>query len=105
MVVKRRLSRFLAPLFVCLVSCGLSVYFIHHAHSGNRGMETKEALTEQAALLERELAALKSERAEWERRVALFRAEHIDQDLLEERSRTVLGRVHRNDVVIMGEGR
>ncbi len=105
MVVKRRLVRFLVPLAFYVAAGGLSAYFIHHAHSGNRGMETKEALTEQAGVLEKELATLKAERVEWERRVALFRAEHIDQDLLEERARTVLGRVHRNDVVVMGEGR
>lgn len=105
MVVKRRLVRFLVPLSLYVCAGALSAYFIHHAHSGNRGMETKEALTEQAAVLEKDLAALKAERVEWERRVALFRAEHVDQDLLEERARTVLGRVHRNDVVVMGEGR
>ncbi len=105
MVVKRRLTRFLVPVFLFLSAGALSAYFIHHAHSGNRGMDTKEALTEQAAQLERQLAELRAERVEWERRVALFRAEHIDQDLLEERARTVLGRVHRNDVVVMGDGR
>jgi cell division protein FtsB len=31
----------------------------------------------------------------------MFRADHIDRDLLEEQARLVLGRVHRNDVVIM----
>ncbi len=103
MVVKRRFSRFLVPLCFYVGAGALSAYFIHHAHSGNRGKDTKEALAAQVVGLEKELKGLKAERGEWERRVALFRAEHIDRDLLEERARTVLGRVHRNDVVIMGE--
>ena len=42
-----------------------------------------------------------AERAVWEHRVALLRSEQIDRDLLEERARVVLGRVHPNDVVII----
>jgi cell division protein FtsB len=103
MVIKRRFSWFLVPLCLYVGAGALSAYFIHHAHSGNRGKDTKEALAAQVVRLENDLAGLKIERVEWERRVALFRAEHIDRDLLEERARTVLGRVHRNDVVIMGE--
>ncbi len=32
--------------------------------------------------------------------MALLRSDQIDRDLLEERARLVLGRVHPNDVVI-----
>ena len=46
-------------------------------------------------------AAAKAERATWEHRVALLRSEQIDRDLLEERARVVLGRVHANDVVVI----
>jgi cell division protein FtsB len=44
---------------------------------------------------------VKTERGEWERRIALLRSDQIDRDLLDERARVMLGRVHRNDVVIM----
>ena len=37
----------------------------------------------------------------FERRIALLRSDQIDRDLLEERARTLLGRVHPNDLVII----
>ena len=52
--------------------------------------------------MEAEIASLSSERQDWEKRLGLMRDEAIDRDLLEERARAMLGRVHRNDVVIMG---
>ena len=36
-----------------------------------------------------------------ERRIALLRSDQIDRDLLEERARVMLGRVHKNDLVII----
>ena len=47
------------------------------------------------------VAAVRAERAVWEHRVALLKSDQIDRDLLEERARIVLGRVHANDVVII----
>jgi len=44
---------------------------------------------------------VRAERATWEHRVALLKSDQIDRDLLEERARIVLGRVHANDVVII----
>ena len=55
----------------------------------------------QAYGLKQELTAAKADRAIWEHRVALLRSDQIDRDLLEERARIVLGRVHANDVVII----
>jgi hypothetical protein len=34
-----------------------------------------------------------------------LRQQHVDQDLLQERSRVLLGRVQKGDVVIMNENR
>jgi cell division protein FtsB len=51
--------------------------------------------------LSRELEDARRERAEWERRIALLRSDQIDRDLLEERARVMLGRVHKNDLVII----
>ncbi|MNU11600.1 hypothetical protein D3C72_2595820 [compost metagenome] len=52
--------------------------------------------------LEAELASLVAERKSWERHLALVRDEAVDRDLLEENARNVLGRTHKNDVVVMG---
>ena len=101
MVVRRRARKFLIPLALYSVSALVVGYFVHHAHICSRGIEAKRQLKLQAAATETELEALKSERAEWERRIALLRSDQIDRDLLEERARTFLGRVHRNDLVII----
>jgi cell division protein FtsB len=101
MVVRRRFRRFVIPVAFWCLAGALSAFFISQAQTGRRGLENKERYEAEMARLEQELAGIKIERADWERRVAMFRADHIDRDLLEEQARRVLGRVHRNDVVIM----
>ncbi len=101
MVVRRRIRAFLLPLALYTASAGVVGYFVHHAHTGNRGLAAKRALKIQVYETNRELEAIRAERGEWERRIALLRSDQIDRDLLEERARTLLGRVHRNDLVII----
>jgi cell division protein FtsB len=101
MVVRRRVRAVLMPLGLYAVSGLVVGFFVHQAESGNRGLEAKRALKIQARGLNQELTAAKADRAIWEHRVALLRSDQIDRDLLEERARVVLGRVHKNDVVIM----
>jgi cell division protein FtsB len=101
MVVRRRVRAVLMPLGLYAVSGLVVGYFVHQAESGNRGLEAKRALKIQARALNQELTAAKANRAIWEHRVALLRSEQIDRDLLEERARVMLGRVHANDVVII----
>ena len=101
MVVRRRARKILIPLALYGVSGLMVGYFVHHAQSGARGLEAKRQLKIQAYEISKELEVLKTQRAEWERRIALLRSDQIDRDLLEERSRTLLGRVHRNDLVII----
>jgi cell division protein FtsB len=101
MVVRTRLRGVLIPLALYGVAGLVVAYFVHHAQSGSRGLETKRALKIEVARLEQELKDLKVEREDWERRVAMFRSESVDRDLLDERARYVLNRLHRNDVVIM----
>lgn len=101
MVVRYRIRAVLIPLVLYLVS-GLTVgYFIYHSQHGNRGLETKIELRQQIIALDAELAGLKDERNDWERRVSMLRNSSVDRDLLEERERLTLNRLHKNDVVIM----
>ncbi|MGO4386158.1 septum formation initiator family protein [Microvirga sp. 2YAF29] len=101
MVIRRRLRRFLIPLVLYSISAAVVGYFVHHAHSGARGIEAQQKYEAQVAELTQELDALKTERTDWERRISLLRSDQIDRDLLEERARVMLGRVHRNDLVII----
>ncbi|MCB5176034.1 MULTISPECIES: FtsB family cell division protein [Microvirga] len=101
MVIRRRARRILIPLVLYSIAAAVVGYFVHHAHSGARGIEARQQYEAQAEELTRELDAVKTERADWERRIALLRSDQIDRDLLEERARVMLGRVHRNDLVII----
>ncbi len=101
MVIRKRARRVLIPLMLYSVSAAVAAYFVHHAHSGARGIEAQQKYEAQVAELSKELEVLKTERTDWERRIALLRSDQIDRDLLEERARVMLGRVHRNDLVII----
>ncbi|MDJ1156841.1 septum formation initiator family protein [Chelatococcus sp. SYSU_G07232] len=101
MVIRKRLRAVLIPLALYAVSGAVVGYFVYHANNGDRGLEAKKALKIDIARLNGDLAAAKAERADWERRIALLRADALDRDLLEERSRETLGRVHANDLIIM----
>ena len=102
MVIRRGPRRFLASLAFCAAAAACVAYFLYHAHSGPRGFETKQELKVQIAELVIDLNALKAERSEWEARVSLMMRDEVDRDILDERVRASLGRVHKNDVVIIG---
>jgi cell division protein FtsB len=100
MVTRRRLRAILLPLALYAASGAASSYFLWHAMNGNRGMKAKVEFRETALALSRELAELKAERAGFERRIAMMRAQSVERDILEEEARRQLGRVHHNDVVV-----
>ncbi|MER2248461.1 septum formation initiator family protein [Methylorubrum podarium] len=102
MVIRRRVRAIVVPAVLWTVSALVVGYFVHQAESGSRGLEAKRVLKVEAYGLTQDLNAAKAERATWEHRVSLLRSEQIDRDLLEERARVVLGRVHANDLVIIG---
>jgi cell division protein FtsB len=101
MVVRKRIRAVLIPLVLYGVAGCLVGYFLHNAQIGSRGLEAKQALKAQIHELSRSLDAAKAEHADWDRRLALLRADQVDRDLLEERARVLLGRVHKNDLVII----
>ena len=101
MVVRTRLRTALAALGLYLMAGLVTAYFGMHAVSGNRGLKAKEDLAAQMAELSSELARLRAERAEWERRVALLRPESLDPDMLDERARAALDYAHPRDLVLM----
>jgi len=102
MVSRTRLKTALTALAL-YVGAGLLIgYFAMHAHSGNHGLRAKEDLAFQMKELSEELARLKTERHEWERRVALLRSGSLDPDMLDERARAMLNYVHPRDLVLSG---
>lgn len=79
----------------------VAAYFVWHGVNGQRGLKASAEYEQRIADLRRELDVLKAERGQWERRIALVNSELIDSDILDNEARTALGRVHRNEVVIL----
>ncbi|HZZ62922.1 MAG TPA: septum formation initiator family protein [Roseiarcus sp.] len=100
MVVRTRLRRIVLPIAFYLVLGAASGYLVWGARNGEHGLKAEQKDEAVAATLQTELAALKDERARWERRVTALRSDSVDRDLLEEEAHTKLDRVARDEVVI-----
>ena len=101
MFIRRRWRAIDFPLVLYAVSGSVTSYFVWHAVNGGRGLKAQDEYQARQEALSQELAELRTERAAWDRRVAMLRAESVDRDLLDEQTRSMLGRVHKNDLVIM----
>ncbi len=102
MVIRRGIRSIVITLALYLVSGAAVSYFLFHAQHGARGLEARGELKDALAIQEAELAGLTAERKLWEQRLTLVRDESVDRDLLEEQARSTLGRIHKNDVILMG---
>ena len=101
MVSRRRARGILTALGLYILAAAMVGYFWVHAYSGQRGLHAKNEIERQKSELTAELDRLKSERTQWERKVALLRSASIDPDMLDERSRSLLNLSHPNDLIMM----
>jgi cell division protein FtsB len=101
MVTRKRLRSILTALGLYVLAALLIGYFGVNAFSGNHGLKAKQDLDQQFAALSNDLAQLKVERAQWERRIALLKSRGLDPDMLDERARSLLDYAHPNDLVLM----
>lgn len=76
-------------------------YFAFHAVEGDRGLRAYFALKLQTELAREVHVALRQDRMTIERRVNLLKPENLDLDMLDERARTILNKVHEDDMVIL----
>lgn len=96
---QRKQSKFrplLLPFF-CLLIVG---YFAYHAVEGDYGLFALGKLQDRVSSLEAELARVRGEREQMERRVALMRPESLDRDMIDERAREALNMADAKDLVI-----
>ena len=89
MVTRRRLRTVLNTLALYAIAALVIGYFGVNAYTGNRGLKARQDLDLQITQLTSELEGLKSERATWERRVALLKSNGLDPDMLDERAARV----------------
>lgn len=100
MVVRRRFGSSL-PIVLAYACCFAAAgFFVYHAKHGPRGIETRKVLKLEYRKLEADLADLERERRVWDQRVALMRTDQAERDMLEERARRMLDRVHQDEIVV-----
>jgi cell division protein FtsB len=100
MVTRKRLRSFLATLGLYVAVALLIGYFGVNAYTGNHGLRAQKDLDQQTAQSSDELAVLKAERVNWERRVSLLKSNSLDPDLLDERARALLDYVDPRELVL-----
>lgn len=101
MMVLNELRRQGRQIAVSLVGVAVIGYFAYHAVEGDRGLRAYFALSLQTELAREERDALRRDRQAVEQRVNLLKSESLDLDMLDERARVILNKVHEDDVVIL----
>jgi len=101
MVIRPRIRAFLTALGLYAVAALFIGYFGVNAYTGKNGINARQGLDQQIADLAGEVERVKAERARWELRVALLKADRIDPDMLDERARQLLNYVDPRDLTIM----
>nr|WP_321444496.1 septum formation initiator family protein [uncultured Cohaesibacter sp.] len=76
-------------------------YFVFHALHGGYGVYSLTAMKARADGLEADLHALRLVRESREHRIALFRRETLDPDMMEERARATMNVAHPDEIVIL----
>ncbi|MGB8574999.1 MAG: septum formation initiator family protein, partial [Pseudolabrys sp.] len=101
MVTHRRRRTILTVLGLYFFAALFVGYFAVNAFTGNHGLRAQQDLEQQLSTMKNELGQLKAERALWERRVSLLRADRIDPDVLDERTRALIGYVDPRDLTLL----
>ena len=101
MVSRARLKSFLTGVALYTMAAAMIGYFGINAYTGRYGLNAQLELDQEIISLTSELARLKQERAEGEKRVSLLRSDRVDPDMLDERARYQLDYVNPHDLVRM----
>jgi len=101
MVSHRRRRAILTALCLYVFAALFIGYFAVNAFTGNHGLRAQQSLDLQYFTTQRELAAVRAERAEWDRRVAPLRSDKIDPDMLDERARALIGYADPRDLTLL----
>lgn len=96
---KRRSHPWLYAFRASIVLVG--VYFAYHAFHGNHGLLAHAELEVSVATLEQRQQQLESRKVELERRVAALTAATLDQDLLDQRARQILGLIGERERILV----
>ncbi|MCV6576111.1 MAG: septum formation initiator family protein [Cohaesibacter sp.] len=91
------LRQMVLPFFFLL----LIGYFVYHSLNGGYGAYALADMKQKADVLEADLLALRQQRELNEHRIALFRRETLDPDMMDERARLYVNMAHPDEIVIL----
>ncbi|MBI1869084.1 MAG: septum formation initiator family protein [Methylocystis sp.] len=101
MDIRNFLRSLVLPVSLYGVVGPVAGYFVWHGVNGQSGLKAGVEYEQRIGELRQELDTLQAERSQWERKIGLIRGDMVDSDILDEQARALLGRVHRNEVVIL----
>jgi cell division protein FtsB len=100
MVTRQRRRSVLNRLWMPLITAAFLGYFGYHAFHGFYGILSRERLEAEALALSAQLESLEQERAGYERKVEMLRADQLDADLIDFEARRALNRIRADEVVL-----
>ena len=101
MVTRSRFKGFITGVALYAIAAMLIGYFGVNAYTGKYGLNAQQELDAEIVTLTAQLARLKQERTDAEKRIALLRSDSLDPDMLDERARYQLDYVNPRDLVRM----
>jgi cell division protein FtsB len=93
-------KRLLKGVLVPALFLAVSGYFAWHAVHGERGLMARDKRQADIVSARAELTRAEAERDAMERRVTGLRGDRLDRDQLEERARSLLNMVGRDEVIV-----
>ena len=96
---KRRFSQWILPL----VGLGVLIYFVYHLIQGNHGWRAWRILEQDLEKSQKELEGLKEKEEELKNKVTLLRSDSLDEDMLDERVRAMLGNAKESEIIVIDE--
>ncbi len=100
MATRQRKNSVLRQMMLPLCFLLLIGYFVFHALNGGYGAYALTDMKQDIDKLEADLLSARLKRESMEHRIALFRRETLDPDMMDERARAYLNMAHPDELVI-----
>lgn len=84
-------------MIIPMICSLIIVYFFIY---GMRSMQVKASLDQEIFALEQEYSLVHERRVDMETHVGLLQPDHVNPDFLDEKSREMLGLLHKDEIII-----
>src|SRR5690606_6073322 len=91
----------ISQILVSFATFAMFFYVAYHLVHGDRGYFALQGLEKKLVVTEQKYTQKKQEREKLETRVKLMRPDSLDRDMLDERTRTILGYVRPEETVVV----